>query len=165
MNGRNVPISVNDVQSIKLWILILNPVFLKSFLHVQRSPKSLPNVACTMFVILEVPVQNFSDGLLCRHFQKSGVIIDHVDYSDPSWFFSQLTDDVLGVFPPFYLTLWVYVEILTSWTIEFACSCCVVDFDSWLPACCVKPKSDICSCGLDQRSGQGIGDVLLNHFG
>lgn len=41
----------------------------------------------------------------------------------------------------------------------------MVDFHSWLSADRVKPKSDIRSRSFDERSGEGVGYVLLNDFG
>ncbi len=165
MNGGNVPIGVDDIQTIEFWVFVLNAILLESFLHVEGSAKSLPDIASPVFIILQVPVQNLSDCLLRRHLQNSAVVIDHIDYSDPPWLFGELANDVFGVLPPLHLALRVYMQILATRTVKLALASGVVDLDPWFSAGGVEPEGDVSACSLDERSGERVGDVLLNDFG
>lgn len=52
MDGRDVPISVNDIQPVELRVFIRNAVLFQCFLHVQRPAQPFPDVAASVLVEL-----------------------------------------------------------------------------------------------------------------
>jgi hypothetical protein len=165
MDYGNIPAGVHHIKSIKLRVLVLDAVFFQSLLHVQRPSQAFPYVACPVLIILQIPVQDLPDSLFSRHLQYGAMVIYHIHYLYSFRFFCQFAYDVLGVFPPLYLTFRVHVQVLAPWTIELSLSSLTVDFDSWFATGAIEPVGDIGSCRLDEGSGAGVTDILLYDFG
>ena len=89
------------------------------------------------------------------------MIVDHIDYSYSSSFLSQLANNVLGIFPPFYFTFWINMEIFPSWTVKLSLTSFQIDFDSRLSAVRIKPISNISACSFNKRCGKDICDIFL----
>lgn len=118
-----------------------------------------------MFVELEIPVEYLSNGLFGRDLKDRAVIVDHVDYSDPSRLLGELADDILRILPPLDLAIRVNMQILASRAVVLSLSGLKIDLDSWLAAVVIEPVGDVGACGFDERSSKRIGDVLLDELG
>lgn len=131
-------------------------------MHVERAPQTFPNVAGTMFVELEIPVEDLSNGLFGRNLKDRAVIVDHVDYSDPSSLLGELADDIFGILPPLDLAIRLNMQIFAPGAVVLSLSGLKIDLDSWLATVVIEPVGDVSACGFYERSGKRIGYMFLD---
>ena len=134
-------------------------------MHVERTAETLPDVAGAMFIEFEISVEYLSNGLFGRNLEDGAVIVDHVDYSDPPGLLGELADDIFGILPPLDLAIRLNVQVLAAGTVVLSLSGLEIDLYSWFATVGVEPVGDVGACGLDERSGERIGDVLLDESG
>lgn len=103
MQGWDVPVCFLNAHSLEFAVLILNPILLQGLVHVHRSSQPLPDVAASMGIEFEVPLQDFLNCLLAGYFQNELMVCQHVDELDASTFLGQATYNKRLILPPFDL--------------------------------------------------------------
>lgn len=93
------------------------------------------------------------------------MVSDHIGEFDWSGFFSESSNDILLIFPPFDLIYSLQMKVFPWGTVELLLTILHVDFDSGLSGYSVKPEGDISSCSFYERPGKGVFDIGLYEFG
>lgn len=165
MDGRHVPVRVDHIEAVEFGVLVFYAVLLESFLHVERTAQTFPDVASSVFVKLKVPVEYFPNGLFGRDLEDRAVIVDHVDDSNPPGLLGEFANNILRILPPLDLAIWLNMQVFSTWTVVLSFSCLSVDLDSRFAAVGVEPVGDVGACRINERSGEGVGNMLLDEPG
>ena len=122
MNCRDIPQVGLNSKCLKLWVLIGNTIFSKCFFHIKRSSKSFPYITTSMFIKFFIPGKNFVNGLFLRNMESIDMISDNIGDINGSCFFSQFSNYILLIFPPFNLVFHLEMEIIPIRTVKLSYS-------------------------------------------
>lgn len=151
VDGWNVPVRLLNAQLLEFLVFILYSIFLQCFVHVHRSAQSLPDVAPSMGIHLQISLEYFLDGLLAWHLQNILVVCQHIDQFYSSALMSQPTDDHRLIFPPLdFQFLRLEVQISASWSIECSFARIQIDACSWLSSSAVEKVCNVSASSLYQ---------------